>query len=142
MMKNQITVILADDHQNILKGISTLLHRVQNIELVGTAENGKEAVALAQTVHPDVLILDIDMPVMNGLQATARIRSLAEDIKIVIFSIYDDPSIVRAAIKQGASGYVLKNRTSTDLVQAVQAAAAGEVFVSAPVAEYAEGLEP
>lgn len=127
---------MADDHQNILNSIAKLLDEIPNIEVVATAENGEKAVALAQSVNPDVLILDIDMPRLNGLQVSARLRSLGVDVKILIFSIYDEASIVRAAFKQGASGYVLKNRATTDLVKAVEKVTAGERFVSAPVASY------
>lgn len=135
-MDKNITVILADDHRTILQSISYLLELSPEIEVLGTAENGEEAVALYRDAHPDVIILDIDMPKLNGLQAAARLRAMNGDIKILMFSIYDEPSIVRAAFKQGASGYVLKSRAATDLIKAVKSVSEGEKFVSAPVAGY------
>lgn len=132
---------MADDHQNILNSIAKFLNNLPNIEVVATAENGEKAVALARSFDPDVLILDIDMPKLNGLQVSARLRSLGINAKILIFSIYDEPSIVRAAFNQGASGYVLKNRAAVDLVKAVEKLSAGEQFASAPIANYLPGSQ-
>lgn len=134
-MDKYIKVILADDHQSILKSISRLLKNTPNIEIVATAENGERAIALTRSEQPDVLILDIDMPKLNGLQVSAWLKSLEMDVKIVILSIYDEPSIVHAAFKQGARGYVLKNRAASDLVKAIQAVNEGERFLSAPLNE-------
>lgn len=135
-MTKKIKVLLADDHPDLLKRVSALLRTSPSIEVVATAENGEQAVALAQAARPDVLILDIDMPKLNGLQATARTRILDLAVRIVILSIYDEPSIVRAAFNQGASGYVLKSRATTDLIEAVHRVVDGEKFVSAPVEKY------
>jgi DNA-binding NarL/FixJ family response regulator len=134
-MDKYIKVILADDHQSILNSISRLLKSTPNIEIVATAENGERAIALTRSEQPDVLILDIDMPKLNGLQVSAWLKSLEMDVKIVILSIYDEPSIVHAAFKQGARGYVLKNRAASDLVKAIQAVNEGERFLSAPLNE-------
>jgi DNA-binding NarL/FixJ family response regulator len=134
-MDKYIKVILADDHQSILNSISRLLKNTPNIEIVATAENGERAIALTRSEQPDILILDIDMPKLNGLQVSARLKSLELDVKIVILSIYDEPSIVHAAFKQGARGYVLKNRAASDLVKAIQAVNEGERFLSAPLNE-------
>ena len=135
-MDKYIKVILADDHQSILNSISRLLKSTPNIEIVVTAENGERAIALTRSEQPDVLILDIDMPKLNGLQVSAWLKSLEMDVKIVILSIYDEPSIVHAAFKQGARGYVLKNRAASDLVKAIQAVNEGERFLSAPLNEH------
>jgi DNA-binding NarL/FixJ family response regulator len=134
-MDKYIKVILADDHQSILNSISRLLENTPNIEIVATAGNGERAIALTRSEQPDVLILDIDMPKLNGLQVSAWLKSLEMDVKIVILSIYDEPSIVHAAFKQGARGYVLKNRAASDLVKAIQAVNEGERFLSAPLNE-------
>lgn len=133
-MANTIKVVLADDHRDILISIATLLEKLPNIHIVGTAENGKKALDLAQSTHPDVIILDIDMPILNGLQVSARLQTTNPEVKILIFSIYDEPSIVRAAFHQGANGYVLKNQAASDLVKALEKVARGERFISAPVA--------
>lgn len=139
-MNNKIKVILADDHQSILKSITYLLRTAQNIEVVATAENGEKAMAMAQSMHPDVLILDVDMPKLNGLQVSARMKALDMDVKIIIFSIYDEAPIVRAAFHQGVQGYVLKSRATTDLIKAVQTVTEGEVFISEPIARHVEKL--
>jgi DNA-binding NarL/FixJ family response regulator len=136
IMKKPITVILVDDHQNILKSISRLLNDSPGIEVLATAENGETALALTQSIQPDVLVLDIDMPKLNGLQVSERLQSQDVAVKIVILSIYDEPSIVRAAFKQGARGYVLKNRAASDLVTAIQTVTEGRRYLSAPLSEY------
>jgi DNA-binding NarL/FixJ family response regulator len=135
-MDKNIKVILADDHQNILNSISSLLRNSPHIEVVATAENGEKALALAQSIQADILILDIDMPKLNGLQVSEKLHSLELNVLIVILSIYDEPSIVRAAFKLGARGYVLKNRAASDLVEAIWKVNDGEIFVSEPIAEY------
>jgi DNA-binding NarL/FixJ family response regulator len=132
-MDQPIKVILADDHQNILKNISSLLDNSPNIEVVGIAEDGEKAIALARSIQADILILDIDMPKLNGLQVLAELHILGINIMSVILTIYDEPTIVQAAFKQGAHGYVLKNRATADLVKAVQAVNAGGRFFSAPL---------
>jgi DNA-binding NarL/FixJ family response regulator len=103
---------------------------------VETAENGLTALELTQSVEPHVLVLDIDMPKLNGLQVSAQIQALEVDVKIVILSNYDDPSIVRAAFKVGARGYVLKNYAVADLIPAIKMVNEGEIFLSAPLAGY------
>jgi two-component system, NarL family, response regulator DegU len=138
-MDQVIKVILADDHQSILNSISSLLNNSPNIKVVATAENGERAIALTRSEKPDVLILDIDMPKLNGLQVSARLNSLDIEVKIVILSIYDEPSIVYAAFKQGVRGYVLKERAASDLVKAIQLVNGGERFLSAPLIETDNG---
>jgi DNA-binding NarL/FixJ family response regulator len=138
-MDQVIKVILADDHQSILNSISSLLNNSPNIKVVATAENGERAIALTRSEKPDVLILDIDMPKLNGLQVSARLNSLDIEVKIVILSIYDEPSIVYAAFKQGVRGYVLKERAASDLVKAIQLVNGGERFLSALLIETDNG---
>lgn len=135
-MDERIKVILADDHDIILNKISALLDDLPDIEVVATAENGKKAIALTQREHPDVLILDIDMPELNGLQVTSWLKSSRIDVKVVILSVYNQASIVRAAFNLGACGYVLKNRAATDLVKAIQEVYKGERYLSAPLSGY------
>ena len=132
-MDGNIKVILADDHQNVLKSISNLLNNSPIIDVLDTAENGEKALKLTQSAGPDVLVLDIDMPELNGLQVLARLRSSKAEVKTLILSNYDDPSIVRAAFAGGARGYVLKNRAVTDLVKAIKKVKEGERFLSAPL---------
>jgi two-component system response regulator DegU len=133
IMTEIIKVILADDHETILNSVSTLLNSSPYIEVVSTAEDGVKAIDLARSSQADVLILDLDMPELNGLQVSAKLRSMNIDVKILILSIYSNPSIVEAAIRLGASGYVLKNRAVADLVTAVHTVAGGDQFLSPPL---------
>ena len=135
-MNKNIQVMLADDHPDILKNISFYLNNTPEIEVVGVAENGEKAVSLFDTVKPDVLILDMNMPGLNGLEVLAKLKSMQYEARVVVLSIYDEPSIVKAAFRQGAHAYVLKNRVTHDLVQAIKLVWNGESFVSDPLRGY------
>lgn len=135
-MDKNIKVILADDHGYVLKSISTLLNKTPSIDVVAVAEDGEKALASARAVPADVIILDVDMPAMNGLQVSSHLQSAEIDVKIVILSIYDEPAIVRAAFKLGARGYVLKYRAASDLVKAIHVVNEGGIYISDPVGEY------
>jgi RNA polymerase sigma factor (sigma-70 family) len=128
-----IKIVLVEDHQMVRAGIRALLEKAGGIEIVGEASNGQEAVQLAQRLNPDVLIMDIRMPVMNGIQAAERIRDLKLPTSIVLLSMYSDESLIHQAIKSGARGYVLKSSASEELLLAIQAAYRGETFLSGPV---------
>jgi DNA-binding NarL/FixJ family response regulator len=135
-MENNIEVLIADDHQNILKSIAAFLSNLPNITVVATAENGEKAVALARSKKPDVMVLDINMPKLNGLEVLKKLRTDKIKVSIVILSIYDEPSIVQEAFNLGAKGYVLKNRATTDLINAIRMANRGEQYVSEPLTGY------
>jgi len=135
-MEKNIKVVLADDHRSVLKNVSALLGEAPNIELLGTASNGEKAFNLAQSTLPDVLILDMDMPKLSGLQVAAKLQKLGVAVKIIILSIYDEPAIVKAAFKNGVQGYVLKDFASSDLVKAVQTVFSGKIFISKPLSRY------
>lgn len=129
-----IRVVLADDHHAILNSITNLLESSPGIKVIGTAENGRRAIELVRSESPDVLVLDIDMPEMNGLQALTRLRSLGLEVKTIILSIYAERSIVRTAFQLGAAGYVLKHDAAGDMVKAVRQVERGESFLSAALA--------
>jgi DNA-binding NarL/FixJ family response regulator len=119
---------LADDHQAMLARVRRELG--ERFEVIGTAGNGEEAIDAVSRLDPDVLVIDISMPVLSGLDAAVRLRSNHCRTKIVFLTIHDDSDFVAAALSAGASGYVTKNRVSTDLVPAIQEALLGHTYVS------------
>lgn len=128
-----IKTLIAEDHLMVRAGLKALLEKSGGIEVVGEAANGQEAVALTQRLNPDVLVMDIRMPLMNGIQAAEHIRELKLPVRIVLLSMYSDHSLIQQALKSGARGYVLKSSASEELLQAVQAAYRGETYLSEPI---------
>ena len=129
-----ISVVVADDHHLVRQGIRALLENADDIDVVGEAEDGIEAVELARALTPDVLVMDISMPRMNGTQATQRIRANHLATQIVILSMYDEETIVKRALRQGAIGYVLKRAVTEELLLAIRSAARGDTYLSPPIA--------
>ena len=123
-----VRVLLADDHVQLLGELKVQLGRV--FDIVGAVENGEQAVNAALRLSPDVLVLDISMPVMNGFQAAARLRELKCKTKIVILTTYEDRDYINAAFSAGASAYVSKRHFGTDLVMAIRQVVFGNTFVS------------
>ena len=130
-----IRVIIAEDHLMVRAGIRALLEQAGNIHVLGEASNGQEAVDMTQELKPDVLIMDIMMPRMNGIQAAENIRDLKLPTNILILSMYADEGFVYQALKNGVKGYVLKSSVSDELIQAVRAIANGQKFLSNPISE-------
>ncbi len=130
-----ITVIIADDHHLVRQGIRAILEKVNDIEVIGEAENGLDAVALIEKQNPDVAVMDIAMPRLNGIQAIERITTLKLGTKVVILSMYSDALMVRQALKIGAKGYVLKRSVTEELLMAIHAAVKGEIYLSPPVSK-------
>jgi len=130
-----IKVILADDHHLVRQGIRSLLEKAEDIEVIAEAENGLEAVKLAERYQPQVLVMDIGMPRLNGVQAAEQIRNLDLPTKVVILSMHSDEMVVRQAIRSGAWGYLLKDSVATELLLAIRAAQRGEVYLSPAVSK-------
>lgn len=128
-----IRVILADDHHLVRRGIRALLEQADDISVIGEAEDGQEAVELVEQLKPDVLIIDIAMPRMNGIQATQRVRALGLATQVVILSMHSRPTLVRQALRNGARGYLLKNSITEELLLAVRATSRGETYLSPEV---------
>ena len=120
--------MLADDHPPMIARVRGTLG--DEFEVIDAAENGDQAVKSVLMLDPDVLILDISMPVLNGLQAAKRLQKANSRARIIFLTIHEDPDFVRAAFAVGASGYVVKSRLNTDLVPAVREALVGKTFVS------------
>jgi DNA-binding NarL/FixJ family response regulator len=118
-------VLIADDHPMMRQGIRHLLGRQRDLEVVGEASNGEQVVSLAEELAPDVVIMDIGMPGVNGLEATKRIKASNPAIAIIIFTVYDEAEYVLRLLEAGADGYLLKDAYGTQLLQAVRAVKAG-----------------
>jgi two-component system response regulator NreC len=132
-----ISIILADDHPVVRRGMQTLLERVRDFSIVGVAADGLEAVRLTETLKPDILVLDLMMPGLSGLEALRILRDRSPQTRIVILSMHRSSAFVVQALQSGAAGYVLKESTEENLVRAVREAAAGRRFLSPPVTEIA-----
>ncbi len=130
-----IRVIVADDHHLVLEGIRALLEKADDIDVVGQAVDGQEAVELVQRLTPDVLVMDIAMPRLNGIQAVEQLRALGTSTRIVILSMYSDEILVRQALQHGAKGFLLKGSVSEELLLAIRAASRGAVYLSPAISE-------
>lgn len=129
--KDIVRVLLADDQQLIRDGIASLLRLQPGIEIVGDAENGQLALELAEQLLPDIILMDIRMPLMDGIEATSRITQAYPAIKILMLTTFDDADYIIRALRAGACGYLLKNLPASDLAQAVKLANEG-IFQLAP----------
>ena len=125
-----IRVLIADDHTIVREGLVSLLQSEKDIALVGQAQDGREAVKLALEQEPDVVVMDITMPTLNGLEAARQIRAQKPQIKIVVLSIHTEAGFVNSALRVGANGYVLKSAAYDELKQAILTTARGDVYLS------------
>ncbi len=130
-----IRVVLADDHAMVRKGMREFLEEDGGIRIVGEANDGEEAVALVAREHPDIALLDIQMPRLNGLDAARRIRKQDPQVRVLMLTAYEDEPYILAAMQLGVSGYLLKTASSDELVGAVRAVAEGETALSPAVAK-------
>ena len=130
----KVRVVLADDHELFREGMKAVLAREDTIEVVGEAATGGRAVELCLQLHPDVAILDIAMPEMNGLIATKTIKKVCEDTRVLILSMLMDEDTVAQALNGGANGYVLKDSAIEELLIAIKAVMKGEIYLSPKVA--------
>jgi DNA-binding NarL/FixJ family response regulator len=124
-----LRVLVAEDHQLVSDGIVALL-RAAGHEIVGRASDGQTAVRLAETLHPDVAILDASMPLLNGIDASRAIQRVRPDTKAIIVTVHDEDEYVLNAFRAGVRGYVLKKQAAADLLQAIKEVQAGSVYVS------------
>lgn len=129
-----LRILLADDHQIIRDGLKALIAKDSRLEVAAEAENGRSAVQLANKVAPDIVIMDISMPDLNGIDATRQIRSAVPNAKVIALSMHSDRQFVEGMLKAGASGYLLKDCAFEELLTAVQAVAAGQIYLSPAIA--------
>lgn len=134
MPDKTIRVLLAEDHTIVREGLKALLNATADLEVVGEVEDGRAAVDAVARLRPDVVVMDLNMPKLNGVDATREIREKVGAPKVVILSMYDGEEYVRPAIRAGASGYLLKGSGLSDLVKAIRAVAGGEAFFSPAIA--------
>ncbi len=127
---NVIKIILADDHPIVREGIRARLSSQSNIKIVAEAENGKEAVRLVQELSPALILMDINMPEMNGLEATKAISRVAPATKVLVLSMHQDREYVVEIMRSGARGYVLKNSPPNELIRAIESVHSGQAFFS------------
>lgn len=123
-----IQVLIADDHQHVRRGLRRLLQQNADMQLVGEASNGQEAVTLAQELQPHVVIMDVSMPEVDGFQALARIRALGLSVPVIMLSMYGSSDFVRRAMHLGADGYVLKQNVAQQLISAIRTALQGNRY--------------
>jgi len=129
-----IHVLIADDHPLIRSGLRTLLSATNDIQVIGEANNGQEAIALSASLKPDVIIMDIRMPDLGGLEATRHIVQASPETKVLVVTLFEDDDTVFAALRAGARGYVVKDATENELLLAIRAVNAGDVIFSASIA--------
>ncbi|MEZ4518161.1 MAG: response regulator transcription factor [Chloroflexota bacterium] len=127
MSEAVIRVLIADDQLLMRDGLASLLNLQPGIDIVGTAENGEEAITVVADLLPDVVLMDVRMPVMDGIEAAAEIQRLFPQVKVLMLTTFDDEAYVKGALRSGAVGYMLKNTPATDLAQAIHMAQRGIV---------------
>ena len=125
---NQITVLIADDHALFREGLHMLLEREEDLQVVGEATDGKQALSMTEALQPDILLLDIRMPEINGLEALPKIRAKSPGTKVLILSGYPEDDFIVEALQLGAKGYLSKTLTRADIVKAIRATHAGELW--------------
>ncbi len=131
----KIKVLLADDHVVVRQGLRALLASEEDIEIVGEADNGRQAVQLVRRTMPDVVVMDIAMPVLNGLEATRQITRAMPSTKVLILSSYSDDEYVQQLTEAGAAGYLVKQTAANDLLKAIREAHRGNAFFSPSIAK-------
>lgn len=135
-----IRVLIAEDHLLVRAGIRALLEKSGKVNILAEADNGQEAVEMTKSLKPDVLIMDIMMPRMNGIQAAEKIRELKLPTNILLLSMYSDEGLVHQALQCGVKGYVLKSSVSEELIRAVRAVSNGQTYLSSPISEIVESV--
>ena len=130
-----VTILLVDDHEIFREGLRLLLQTQADFNIVGEATNSQQAIALAQNLRPDVVILDIAMPGLSGLEALRHIRAAQPHIRIIILSAHADEDYALRALHQGAVGYVLKEQSASELIRAIREARQGHPFLSPSIAD-------
>lgn len=129
-----IRVVIADDHNLVRQGIWALLEKTSDIQIIGEAADGREALEMVEQLKPHVLVIDISMPRLNGIQALEQLRTRNLNVHVVILSMYSDETLVQQALRSGAKGYLLKQSLVEELLVAIRAASRGETYLSPAIA--------
>lgn len=128
-LKRNVQIVIADDHQLLREGVKRILNMEKDFEVVGECGDGIQVVELCNTLRPDVVLMDINMPIENGVVATERLKEFFPEIKVVILSIHDDESYVFETLRKGASGYLLKDMEAESLINAIRSVVAGHAYI-------------
>lgn len=132
---DSITIVLADDHQVMRDGVRMILESQPDLRVIGTADDGAAVIDLVAALHPDVAVLDIAMPVVNGLAAARTLRQRAPNTRVIFLSMHEGEEYFKEALRAGAVGYVLKRAAATDLVAAIRAVQRGETYLDPQLAQ-------
>ncbi len=132
---DKLRILLADDHKMVRKGLRLLVNEQSDMEVIAEADNGREALIVAQDLRPDVVVMDVSMPELNGLKATEKLKRLCPEIKILTLTRHTDDGYLQLLFQAGVSGYVLKQSGADDLVRALRAVAAGQTYLDPAVTE-------
>ncbi|HYJ46762.1 MAG TPA: response regulator transcription factor, partial [Pyrinomonadaceae bacterium] len=130
----KLRIMLADDHETVREGLKLIVNAQDDMEVVGFAGDGREAVTRAAELLPDVLVMDISMPILNGLKATRKLKEVCPQVKVLTLSRHADDGYIRELFSAGVSGYVLKQSASIELIHAIRAVAAGGTFLDPKLA--------
>ena len=130
MNAKAVRIILADDHTIVRQGLAKLLEGEPDLKVVGEAEDGRQAVSQVQKYTPDIVLMDIAMPNLNGIEATRQIKKISPQTKVIILSMHSHDRYINELFSLGASGYLLKNSTGTDIINAIHAALQGNTYLS------------
>ena len=135
IIKDMIRVIIAEDHTIVRKGICSLLEKESGIVVVAEAENGRDAIIKAEELKPDVAVMDIGMPLLNGIEACRQLKKRCPEIEIIILTVHDNEEYVMQALKAGASGYLVKKAAPLDLVTAIYEVHKGKSYLSSSISK-------
>ncbi len=122
-------VLIADDHAIVRAGLRTLVKEEADLELAGEASSGREALQLAEALHPDIVILDLSMPDLDGIQVTRQLRTTLPAARVLILTVHQDEALAREALRAGASGYIIKQAAEAELISAIRTVQIGDVYV-------------
>ncbi len=128
-----ITILIADDHPILRRALRSLLEKEEDFKIIAEAGDGEEAIALADELAPDMIIMDIGMPKVNGLEATRRIKAAHPDIAILVLTVHDDAEYIFGILEAGAAGYIIKSEFDEQILQAIRGVAAGDTVLSSPI---------
>jgi len=138
-MKEKLRIVLAEDHNTVREGIKLLVNAQEDMEVIGEAGDGEAAIELVKKLNPDIVLMDISMPVLNGLKAAKKLRSLYPDIKILTLTRHTDDGYLRQLISAGANGYVLKQSAPSELINAIRSVGSGRSFLDPSVTQKVMG---
>lgn len=136
MIEKPVTILLADDHTIVRQGLAKLLESEPDLKVIGEASNGREAIEKVETLKPDIVLMDIGMPQLNGIEAVRQIKKKQPHIKVIILSMHSHERFISEALSLGATGYLMKDSTGRDIVKAIRAATKGDTFLSPAISRH------